>query len=507
MGQVISPAEYLCEQLASLPNGAALLAAAFDELSPLDAAALAFEWEEWWARDNQLPPDGAWRSWGALTGRGWGKSRAIAEYVNREAASGRAMRIALIAQNEDKCLEVLVNGESGLIATSHPWFKASFECGRVVWPNGAQAFVYTPEVPGDIFGPEHHLIWASEIHAWPRSTMGMAFSNLKMGQRLGYARMVWDSNPRKRHPLLRSLLDRGLRAPSKHIVIRGSSYENQRNMADGVVREWEDEYGGTQEGRMMIFGEQNDNDDDALFKQEWIDDNRRGMPERFKRRILSVDPAISMREGTDATGIVEVGQALDDQIVVIDDLSERISVEVWSRTVVKVYFAHRCDCCLVERNRGGDLPVAMIRAVCAELGYSVIELPLEARCPGHTPGVVHVKQVISRQSKEVRAEGVAPLYERGKVSHVIGAALNELEEEMTTWVPGPKVESPNRLDAMVHGVWELAGLWSKKTGNAHAVQDALQMQAALMDRIEGGRSGPASPIMERVRAMGRRGRL
>ena len=103
--------------------------------------------------------------------------------------------------------EVLVLGQSGLVTLSPPWCKASYEKGRVIMPNGAQAFIYTPVCPKDIFGPEHHLAWATELHAWPHSTMELAWSNLRMGVRLGYGRIVWDTNPAKRNPIITELID------------------------------------------------------------------------------------------------------------------------------------------------------------------------------------------------------------------------------------------------------------------------------------------------------------
>src|SRR5690606_32952912 len=104
----------------------------------LELAALRHAWREWWARSKQVIPQGHWRSIGFLTGRGYGKTAAVSEFVAGEAFAGRARRIALIAQNEDKTREVMVEGESGLIATSPPWFKPQLVKGVLTWPKGAQ---------------------------------------------------------------------------------------------------------------------------------------------------------------------------------------------------------------------------------------------------------------------------------------------------------------------------------------------------------------------------------
>ena len=460
----LSPAQRVIERLVELGEEAPrALEALLSRLTREEQAALAFEWEDFWARPKQLPPDGTWRSWGGLTGKGWGKTFAMAKHVTCEVMAGRAPRVGLIAQNEDKVWEVMIEGNSGLIACSPPWFKARTLNGNVVWPNGAKAYVYTPERPGDIHGPEHNLGWASELHVWPKTTREQAWANFDMGLRLGYGRLIWDSNPSKRHPIIRKLMDRAARNPRRHIVFRGTTYENEANLTAGAIEEWEQEYGGTQRGRELLLGEQFDEDEGALVKQAWIDDHRRMRPDRFSRRVLSIDPAISLRPGTDATGIVDAGLGLDDQFLVLEDLSERYAWEAWGRLAGEEYFRRRCDCLIIERNRGGDSCVANLRTAGHDLGFVVIVLPLEASCPGHTPGVMHVKEVVSRDSKDARLEAVAPLYERGRVSHcwAEGISFDELEDQLTTFEPGPRVQSPNAMDSVVHALWELAGLWNK----------------------------------------------
>lgn len=478
-------AEELAELVAEAPNGVELLQACLDDMSELELAALADDWENVWRRPKQTPPPGDWVTWGALTGRGFGKSLANSRLVHREVEEGRAMRVALIAQNEDKCLEVMVHGESGLIAVSPPWFKARFELGRVVWPNGAQAFVYTPEVPKDIFGPEHHLAWASELHAWPTAKREEAFANLRMGLRLGYGRLVWDSNPSRRHPILRELLDDAQVEPELHVVVRGSSLENRLNLTRGKVEEWVRKYGNTQRGREMIYGEQVDEEQGALWQQAWIDDNRRDAPERLRRRVIVVDPAISMRAGTDATGIADVGLGHDGQVYVFADLSRRVPWEEWGELVVRRYFGKRCDCLVLERNRGGDAVVANVRACVAKINREEgtswrVEVVKAEVVPRHVPGVLYVKEVIGRASKGTRAEPVATHYEAGNVSHVNGAELGGLEDLMTTWVPDSGGESPNAIDAVVYGVLEVADLErDARPVGGRVVKEAAKLQEAL----------------------------
>jgi phage terminase large subunit-like protein len=101
---------------------------------------------------------------------------------------------------------------------------------------------------------------------------------------------------------VRALIERAKRDPRRHVLVRGSTRENQENLTEDFVRELERTSAATQRAREEMEGEFFDDAEGALFKQEWIDRARRDMPTTFKRRAISVDPAISLRKGTDATG-------------------------------------------------------------------------------------------------------------------------------------------------------------------------------------------------------------
>jgi phage terminase large subunit-like protein len=467
-------------------------------VSPLGLAALQYDWS-WWRRGKQVPPASSWRSWGLCTGRGFGKTRACAEEVLEEVREGHARRIALCAQNEDKTREVMVDGPSGLIRRSPPWARPVWRLGRLEWPNGALAFVYTPEVPGAMRGPEHDLAWVSEVVAWPPTTRQEALSNLRLGLRMGAARMLWDTTPKRRNPLVRMLLDRAAASPSKHIVVRGATRENADNLARDAIAEWESEYGGTSRGREELEGEFLDDVDGALFRQPWIDGARRAMPGKLDRCVVSVDPAISTRRNTDATGISVVGLGVDRQAFVLRDASGRMSPDRWTGLVLDLYREHSADCVVVERNRGGDLIVHALRASAAERGIRVEVVRAEA-VTRHDPRVVYVKEVIATTSKESRAEVVVPAYQKGRVSHVDGADLASLEETMCTWDPSEGGASPNDLDALVYGLIEVLGLAADRKDFGEGMKAAPKMQAELS---RSGVSAPARGVTAAMMAVGR----
>lgn len=126
-------------------------------LQPHERAALgSWHWEIW-ARDEQLPPDGEWRVWLICAGRGFGKTRAGAEWVRNVARHDGAARIALVGASLTEVRSVMVEGESGLLAAAPGALVPEFEPSlrRLQWPNGAQAFLYSAGEPEALRGPQH----------------------------------------------------------------------------------------------------------------------------------------------------------------------------------------------------------------------------------------------------------------------------------------------------------------------------------------------------------------
>ena len=107
-------------------------------LSEAEQAAFPWAWREWWARPTQLAPPGNWRIWLALAGRGWGKTRVGAEQVRAWVGAG-SRRIALVAPTAADARDVMVEGESGILAISPPGNVPLYEPSkrRLTWPGGA----------------------------------------------------------------------------------------------------------------------------------------------------------------------------------------------------------------------------------------------------------------------------------------------------------------------------------------------------------------------------------
>ena len=81
---------------------------------------------EFWAMEHQLPPEGDWRTWVIMGGRGAGKTRAGSEWIrqmvegSRSKMPGRCARVALVGETLDQAREVMVFGESGILACAPP---------------------------------------------------------------------------------------------------------------------------------------------------------------------------------------------------------------------------------------------------------------------------------------------------------------------------------------------------------------------------------------------------
>ncbi|MDO9525785.1 MAG: terminase family protein, partial [Gemmobacter sp.] len=167
-----------------MKSGAAWLASATPEvvdefLSGLsDTTLMALPWLfEFWALPHQLPPNGAWKTWVIMGGRGAGKTRAGAEWVRAEVEGarpsdpGRSRRVALVGETIDQVREVMIFGDSGILACSPPDRRPDWEAGRkrLVWPNGAVAQVFSAHDPESLRGPQFDAAWVDELAKWKKA--------------------------------------------------------------------------------------------------------------------------------------------------------------------------------------------------------------------------------------------------------------------------------------------------------------------------------------------------
>lgn len=401
-------------------------------------AQLKFHWP-FWARPNQLPPEGKWTTWLLLAGRGFGKSRCGAEWVRQMAYEHPGCRIALVAETAADARRVMVEGESGILAISSPDFMPEYSPAnrQLTWPNGSMAFTYNATQPDQLRGPQHHFAWCDEIAKW--QYMQDSWDQLQFGLRLGKdPKQVVTTTPRPL-PLIRKLMN----DPNTYVT-RGRTYDNADNLAAPFLRQIEDRYGGTRLGRQELEGEVLEDVPGALWQRSTIDETRRReAPEDLKRVIVAVDPAISSEEGSDETGIVCVGLAVDDdgfsRGYVLADRSVRGPPDAWAKAAVALYREFDADRIIAEKNQGGEMVEAVIRAVDRNVPVSLVH---------------------ASRGKLVRAEPISALYEQRRVHHV--GRFDELEDQMCTFSADYDRAngSPDRMDALV---WGLTSLFEKIT--------------------------------------------
>lgn len=411
----------LAQSLARLPKEQ--LQSLIRSLTDEEAEALRYEWR-FWARPNQVAPQGEWLYWLCLAGRGWGKTRVGAQWILDKVERGEAGRIALVAETAADARDVMVDGESGILACAPPWNRPRYEPSRrrLTWPNGAIATTYSAEEPDQLRGPQHDTAWCDELAKWRYPE---AWDQLQFGLRLGSKpQCVVTTTPRPT-PIIKALVVDPLT-----VVTRGSTYENQLNLAAPFIQQILKRYQGTRLGRQELNAEILDDAPGALWKRDQIERLRRNAPDRFKRIVVAIDPSVSRQAEGAETGIVAVGLGHDDHGYVLADNSlVQPSPEQWGSEAVKLYRLLQANLIVAEVNNGGDLVESNLRTI--------------------DPNVP-VEQVRASRGKDVRAEPVASLYEQGRVHHV--GSLPLLEDQMCQWEPGVSAWSPNRVDALVWAV-------------------------------------------------------
>ena len=406
--------------------------------------ALQYEWR-FWARPNQLDPEGDWAVWLTLAGRGWGKTRVGAEWVRKHAESGLVARIALVAEDAADARDVMVQGESGILAVHPRSTRPAYE------PNGCQAALYSGADPDVLRGPAHHIAWVDELAKYPRGQE--VWDNLLMGLRLGARpRALVTTTPRPT-PLIKALVN-----DPRTVVTRGTTHENAINLAPAFLNTILGRYAGTRLGRQEIEAELLADTPGSLWRVEDIE-RVRVAPDKvppLRRIVVAVDPAMATSSGACETGLVVCGLgALDSRGYFLHDASGKYTPEGWARQAVALLDQYEADRIVAEAN----LPCGEI--VTNTLATVRPNLPL--------------KLIHAHQGKRVRAEPVAALYEQGKISHC--GLFTELEDQLTGWDASTSNESPDRLDALVHGFTELM-----LRGNDGRYFTREQVEACLVDR-------------------------
>jgi phage terminase large subunit-like protein len=413
-----------------------------NELSDEDTLQLLYDWPLW-ARPEQLQPAGRWRYWVIKTGRGWGKSRTGAETVRQWAHSGDYQYVNLIGATADDARDIMVEGESGILAICPPDERPEFRrnAARLDWPSGTKSLIFTADKPERLRGKQHSKLWCDELAHW--RYLEDAWDQAMFGLRLDSNPQVVITTTPRPLKLLKELITR-----PETLVTEGSSYDNRINLAPGFFEEITRRYEGTRLGRQELHGHILEDNPYALWTAASIEEPRlyslkdlpEGGLEGLFRIVVAIDPSVTGADSSDEAGIIVAGVARGERRklmgYVLDDVTVRGSPHTWASQAVKAYHRWGADRIIGEQNNGGEMVELTLRTVDPKIPYT---------------------GVWASRGKRTRAEPIAALYEQGLVHHVGGFA--ELEDEMQSWVPGDP--SPNRMDALV---WALTDLMLGRHG-------------------------------------------
>lgn len=380
-------------------------------------------------RPDQLPPDGDWSIWVILAGRGFGKTRAGAEWLHAMALE-RPRRFALVGTSLDNARAVMVEGESGLLARMPQGGDVSFTPSQRLlnWPNGSQARLFSGGEPDSLRGGQFDFAWGDEFAHWPHAEATL--TNLRLATRLGvHPRLLLTTTPLP-HAWLKQLI-----AEPGVVVTRGRMADNAANLPPGFIAALQRRYGDTATGRQELDGEIIEDLTGALWTRALIERQRMAAPEEMVRVVVGVDPPAGGAAGV--CGIVVAGLDAAGRGHVLADASVAgARPEAWARAVVNAADRWRADRVIAEVNNGGDMVTAVLRSVDAAL-------PLTA--------------VRASRGKVARAEPVASLYGEGRVFHC--APFAALEDQlcglMANGIYAGPGGSPDRADALV---WALTAL-------------------------------------------------
>ena len=428
---------------------------------------------EEWAHKNQLPPGGeGWRTWLMMAGRGFGKTRAGAEWIFR-LANVKPVSIALVGATIADARSIMVEGVSGLLSIGRRYRKRlrwEPSLGRLTWPNGSEAKLFSGDSADGLRGPEHEFAWADELAKWREAEE--AWMNLQFGLRRGpRPRALVTTTPR---PIA---LLHGIEQDRWTVTTRGRTSDNI-NLDERTIEILTATYGGTRIGRQELDGELLKDVEGALWTWAMIEKARvspflpgtgrwqseglregaacqmpnplhhaaHGPPpragEELDRIVVGVDPPAGVGEGSDACGIVVCGSS-GETLFVLEDASVRgLSPEGWANRVAAAALRWDTHLVVAEANNGGAMVESVLKA--ADLGLKV-------------------RLVHASRGKCARAEPIALKFEAGKA--FFAGEFPDLEAELGGMTAGGGYEgphrSPDRADAMV---WAMTVLSETRSG-------------------------------------------
>jgi phage terminase large subunit-like protein len=394
---------------------------------------------------HQHPPTGDWFGWILEAGRGSGKSfaanLALVDHLNGPPCISETLphRAAIIAPTIGDAAETAAT-DDGALARMQPGARMSTSIGgtTVIWPNRSQVRLFGAHTRDDVVrlraGGNRCWVHLEEFAAM--RYLEDAWDQMHFGLRLGpRPRWVITTTPKARPEYLAVVEDMEQR--DDVFLTSGISTDDNPHVSDEYRAFIYERYDGTSLGGQELHGKRIEEAEGALWSYDLIEDHR--LEETTPgRTVVAIDPP----GGATECGIVTAA-ALPDcdcrndaplpHYAVLADDSAKLTPNGWGRRAINTYQEWAADLIVGEKNYGGDMVESNIRNIDPTVNYD---------------------NVTASRGKRVRAEPIKGLYEQGRVHHI--GTHSELEAEMVQWVPDESSWSPNRVDALVWAITELA---------------------------------------------------
>ena len=421
-------------------------------------------------QDHQRRPDGDWRVWAIIGGRGSGKTWAGArQVIEHLRAKGKQALVVIVGPTDKAIRRVCLEGKSGVHRLyKHEFVKYNRSDMELFHRNGGQIICISADEPDRLEGPEATLLWGDEVGLWPE----MSWINARLCCRGGDDPRIIITTTPKRRLFLKKIVEEETTVRS-HATTYDNAFLNQKAKDD-----FEAQFGGTRLGRQNLLGEFVDEIEGAFWQSDWIERHRvtEAQCPEFLRIAVSVDPMTKKKPNNAETGITVAALGVDGHCYVLESEGYRLSPEGWGAQVVDAYYRHTADVIVVEDNQGGDMVESTIRAAAGNGDGSLA-----------AGEMLNIQRVTARQSKAGRAEPVSVLYKRGFVHHV--GVFDVLEDQQCSFPVATELK--DRLDSLVYVVATLL------LGSPEATLSKLVKQKEQIEKWESltGSSGKIDPLM------------
>lgn len=462
----------------------------YGEMTEDELRSFAYDWGIWGRPEQRPPEDGSWRIFLALAGRGWGKSRAGAEWIRSKVEeadkAGKPIEILLLGRTAADVRDVMVKA---ILECSPPDNRPEYSPSnrKLTWPKGSYALCTSSEKPDQLRGPSAHYGWADELAALKatKDDAGTtAWANLLFAVREGRNPQIFGTTTPKRTQLMKDLVKQS-EDPARRIkMVKGSTYDNS-SLSAAYLEDITSQYEGSDLAKQELFGEMLLEAEGLFFNEKMIEDHTidpHQVP-HLPLKFIAVDPSVAERPG-DECGIVAVGvtghrRIQDRTAYILEDYSMKGAAPEWIKRVVTACREHKTRFVVVEGNQGKQL---LQMAITAEAEAQNLSLKVF---------LVH-----AMQGKYKRAEPVIVAMQQGRVKLV--DLMPDLTDQMIFFDPENIKASPDRMDAMVWGV--IAGLVAPPDGlKAYRSSITSPIDQKLPQGLGAGRASSKAPIQRSTR--------